>query len=66
MCRLAQAYIDNLKATGQCEDGVICGRPVGGTLVPGAGGAGMPCKTPSNTITAAKTAKPHYTIHDLN
>jgi hypothetical protein len=20
-----QAYIDNLKATGQCEDGVICG-----------------------------------------
>ena len=25
MCRLAQAYIDNLKATGQCEDGVICG-----------------------------------------
>ena len=21
----AQAYIDNLKATGQCEDGVICG-----------------------------------------
>ena len=25
MSRLAQAYIDNLKATGQCEDGVICG-----------------------------------------
>ena len=23
--RAAQAYIDNLKATGQCEDGVICG-----------------------------------------
>ena len=57
MSRLAQAYIDNLKATGQCEDGVICG--LDGTVVPAGGGAGMSANTPLHTTTTAKTAKPH-------
>ena len=55
MCRLAQAYIDNLKATGQCEDGVICG--LDGTVgVPGGGGTRVSANTPLKPTTTAKIA----------